>query len=94
MSLLSPTRGELLDRLSIVCRRIVEIGLTGGNIIRPIDESNQIIERLVPGDATDREKYSAAAILAATNAALWERENLIRKADCGSGSPVPRGPRW
>ena len=80
MTFLSPTRGELLDRLSIVARRAVECWL--GDLAATNDAARQeghaLTAALVPGSSDDRLKFWAAAELAATNAALWERENLLR----------------
>lgn len=78
----NPGLGELLDRLSIVSRKIVEIDVTGvGDATFLAEEASAIgleCER-IQGVKDAAIQLRFALRLAAINAALWERETLLRQ---------------
>jgi hypothetical protein len=78
MTILNPTRGEILDRLSIVQRRLLErevAGLPWDHVAQELEE----LLRALAADETTQQQIRLTSSLAAVNAALWERENRLRE---------------
>lgn len=71
MRLLNPDPGEILDRLTILARKIVE---------RPEREDFKSEEKaLVNALTIGCKELPVMFALAAVNAALWEEENILRR---------------
>lgn len=90
--------GELLDRLSIVCRKLVERELVSNAPAEAfIAEAHAIVAEVVTlhsGMVALMAAWSATTdgfMLAATNAALWERENELRRSIAAGWSSTSQG---
>ena len=73
MNLLNPGPGDLLDRLTILARKIVERP-ERADFQKEFDEIAEMVFQL-----SVNAKGGAIIILAAINAALWQREDEIRR---------------
>jgi len=80
MSLLKPTHGEITDRLSILYRRMVERKILEQDNSAARDEAAELCGYLWANENPEGyEKLMHTGLLVSVNAALWERENLIRR---------------
>lgn len=79
MSLLNPTHGELLDRLTIVVHKLSRIALFGGGVAPSAALATELQGLL---DRVGADLGAGARLLivelAALNAAIWEREDTAR----------------
>jgi hypothetical protein len=79
MSLLNPTKKEMLDRLSILERKIIETELVGGadaNTLNLLAETEGLWKKLFDGfeEAPPAPQLLQFAVkLAAINAAIWDK---------------------
>lgn len=97
MSLLKPTHGELLDRLTIVAHKLVRLDIFGKVAWSSThDRLKAEVDELA--HLTDRNSSEVRVIvLAAINAAIWEREDMARalagKCDPGFYAALTAGTR-
>lgn len=79
MRVLNPGPGEVVDRLTIVARKIVEGGEKAEHFHKEMDELLSCLETMeMPVELVPKEFGKALHLLSATNAALWQREDELR----------------
>lgn len=88
MNILNPDAGDLLDRLTILSRKVLETEPEGKHFEA---EEADIVQRL------EARLFSPALVsvvtrLAAVNAAIWELENLLREWRAEYGDDLAGNP--
>jgi hypothetical protein len=82
MRVLNPGPGEIIDRLTVVARKIVEGGERAKHFEVEMEELLTECERL-DLEEVNRDFAKNCYTLAAINAAIWQREDELRKRPRG-----------